>query len=295
VNLVVDIGQSGSRVRIGEETISFPHAKNASEQVVQILERIYSEIHSKQFQKAYLSLTGLQGNVGDERPYGELTKKFFGSNEVAVMDDGLAAYSGAIGSQPGVVLTLGGGVVAISYNENRFGHADGKGPIFGDFGGGFWLGQTAMRRAIATKEGRDNAEEIVTLLSEELAHHDALSDKTGVEASKLCISAARTVCMGAESGNAIAKEIIDNGATYLAKTIFAAWKKVNSDQELMPTIAFLGGLSQSKLYIDSIKLALSNVLQFKHVEPIGDHLIGAPLVAEQFPNGVVPLLKWWRS
>ena len=295
MNLVVDIGQSGSRAKIDQRILTFSHAKNASESLIQTLEKIYSEIGNEQFSKVYLSLTGLQGNVGDERPFGELTRKFFGSSEVAVMDDGIAAYAGAVGSRSGVVLTLGGGVVAISSHNKKFGHADGKGPIFGDFGGGFWIGQTALRKAIATRESRDSSLDLVELFSKELALHDALTDKTGIEASKLCIDAARTVCVGAESGNSSALSVLKEGAEYLAKTILAAWQQVDSDSKSVPVIALLGGLSKSNIYVDLIKESLSKILKYEYVEPAGDHLVGAPLIAESFPEGVEPLLKWWRN
>lgn len=291
----MDIGQSGSRAKIGEQTISLAHSKIASEGLIQTLEKIYSELEREKFQKVYLSLTGLQGNVGDQTPFGKLTNSYFGSSEVAVMDDGIAAYAGAVGNRSGVVLTLGGGVVAISGRDNRFGHGDGKGPIFGDFGGGFWIGQTALRKAIATAEGRDTAFDLVKLLAHELKLHEALSDKTGVEASRLCINSAQSVCLGAESGNASALEILKEGAEHLAKTVNAAWKKVDPDNSTVPVIAYLGGLSKSAKYTSLISEEISRLLKYELVQPIGDHLLGAPLVAERFPEGVDPLLKWWRA
>lgn len=295
MHLIVDVGQSGSRAKIDEKVLAFSHSKNASESLIKTLEKIYSEIGESKFTKVYLSLTGLQGDVKDEKPYGELTKKFFGSTEVAVMDDGIAAYAGAIGARSGVALTLGGGVVAISRQGRNFGHADGKGPIFGDFGGGFWVGQTALRKAIATREHRDTSVDLVELLRNELGIHDSLLDKTGVEASKLCIDAARTVCIGAESGNLSARDVLKVGANYLAKTIHGAWIEVNSDRDLIPTVAFLGGLSQSKIYVDLIKDQLSDLIQCEFIEAVGDHLVGAPLIAESFAEGIEPLLKWWRN
>lgn len=280
---------------VDERVINFSHSKIASESLIDTLDKIYSELSIAKYSKVYLSLTGLQGKVGDERPYGELTKRFFGSSEVAIMDDGIAAYAGAVGSKSGVVLTIGGGVVAISSHNKKFGHADGKGPIFGDFGGGFWIGQTALRKAIATREGRDSTFDLVELLRNELNLHDVLGDKTGTEASKLCIDAAQTVCIGAASGNQSALGVLKEGAKYLAKTVIAAWHKVNSNGELIPVVAFLGGLSKSSVYIDLIKENLSNSLRCEFVEPTGDHLVGAPLIAESFPEGVEPLLKWWRN
>jgi glucosamine kinase len=294
VNLVVDLGQSGARVKIENDVMSFDIAKNSTESVAVTLERVFQEIPSRELPCAYLSLTGLQGDVGDPNPYGELCNKYFKSKSVCVMDDGVASYVGALGNLDGIVLTLGGGVVAISSKNGRFGHADGKGPIFGDFGGGFWLGQSAMRLAIATLDNRESAHDLVSLLSNELEEYRALANTTGVEASQLCIRAAKTVTLGAESGNVIAKDFLESGADYLAKTIFSAWNKVKIDEQV-PYFSIQGGLSKSKLYVQLIQTYVSKLMQFEYLSGEGDHLIGAPRAAERYPHDVSPLLKWWRA
>ena len=144
MNLVVDLGQSGSRIKVGDQITSFNIAKTSALTVLETLELIFQEVPSQDFETVYLSLTGLYGAVTEEQAIGELCNKFFNAKHVAVLDDGIAAFVGALGDQSGVVLTIGGGVVAISSHAGKFGHADGKGLIFGDLGGGFWVGQTAV-------------------------------------------------------------------------------------------------------------------------------------------------------
>lgn len=114
VNLIVDLGQSGSRIKIGDQVTNLLIAKTSSEAITFTVERIFREIKPQVFEKVFLSLTGLQGEVGNPQPYGELCQKFFQSQEVCVMDDGIASYVGALGEKDGVALTLGGGVVAIA-------------------------------------------------------------------------------------------------------------------------------------------------------------------------------------
>ena len=295
MNLVLDLGQSGSRVKIGEQITSFTIAKNSSEPVIVTVEKIFKELGPNTFDCAYLSLTGLQGDVGDPKPFGELCHKYFRTNEVCVMDDGIASYMGALGDKDGVVLTLGGGVVAIASCEGRFSHADGKGPIFGDFGGGFWVGQTALRKAISTLDGRDNEVDLVELLSNELVQYKALENTTGVEASQLCISTAKTVAIGAERGVQGAFNILEEGAMRLSETISAAWTKVKTADEQIPLIAIQGGLSKSQTYVAAILSSLERLMKFKYVDALGDHLSGAPKVAQKYTSDVSPLMKWWRA
>lgn len=291
-NLVVDLGQSGARIKIGEKVTSLNIPKTASATLLETLELIFQQLPKQDFETVYLSLTGLYGAVSGEQVIGELCQKYFNSKHVAVLDDGIAAYIGALGNQSGVVLTLGGGVVAISSNAGKFGHADGKGAIFGDLGGGFWVGQTAMRRAIATLDGRDNATDLVELMRSELQEHQKLESKNGVEAVTLCINATKTVTAGAEAGVVSAIEILNAGADHLAKTVLGVWRKVSTNDAEIPNVCIMGGPTRNQTYVDLIKLSISSLMECNFVTANNDHLVGALLAAELYPAGVDPLFKW---
>ena len=295
MNLVVDLGQSGARIKIGDQITSLNIPKTAAFTVLETLERIFKEVPSQDFETVYLSLTGLYGIVTEEQAIGELCNKFFNAKHVAVLDDGIAAFVGALGDQSGVVLTIGGGVVAISAHAGKFGHADGKGLIFGDLGGGFWVGQTAMRRAIATLDGRDNATDLVEILDSELKAHEKLVIKNGADAATLCINAAKTVIVGAEAGVKNAIEILTTGADYLGKTVHGVWQKVSTADAGTPTVCIMGGPSRNQTYVDLIKRSINSHLECNFTTAKSDHLVGAPLTAQLYPAGVDPLFKWWHA
>lgn len=295
MDIVLDLGQSGARVKIGEEIHSYSIAKQTTESVLSAVERVLQQIPQATFDRAYLSLTGLLGNVGDVEPFGELCHRYLNSKKVFVMDDGLAAYFGALGKSNGVVLTIGGGVVAVSGNNGKLGHADGKGQIFGDLGGGFWVGQAGLRRAISTIDGRDSAHDLVELLATEIKAHNELPNKTSVDAATLCIKAAASVAQAAENGSSSALTILEQGAEHLSDTVIAAWKKVSSSTDEVPEIAFLGGLSQSSTYVKLIKTKILQKQQASFVQPKANHLDGAPLAAELLPEGAPPLFKIWSK
>ncbi len=295
MNLVVDLGQSGARIKIGDQITPLNIAKTSALTVLETLELIFQEVPRQEFETVYLSLTGLYGNVTEEQAIGELCAKFFKAKHVAVLDDGIAAFVGALGDQSGVVLTIGGGVVAISAHAGKFGHADGKGSIFGDLGGGFWVGQSAMRRAIATLDGRDDATDLVEILQAELKAHQELESKNGAEAATLCINAAKTVIVGAEAGVASALEILNTGADYLGKTVAGVWQKVSPSNSDIPTVCIMGGPSRNQTYVDLIKRSINSHLECNFTTAKSDHLVGAPLTAQMYPAGVDPLFKWWHA
>ena len=295
MDLVVDLGQSGARYKLGSDIVSLEIAKNSEDPVVLTVEKIFNQVPKSEYRNIALSLTGLQGDVADPSPYGVLCHKYFNAQNVCIMDDGIASYVGALGDKSGIVLTLGGGVVAIAANAGRFGHADGKGPIFGDFGGGFWIGQSALRMAISTVDGRDTCDDLVSLLKVELSKYLALKNKTGVEAARLCIESAKTVAMGAASGVVNAHAILESGAKFLAATIESAWRKVDDGKTQKPVLSIKGGLSQSKEYVQLIQEFTAKRITFEYLETHGDNLLGATKATEMFVDDVAPLLKWWRA
>jgi N-acetylglucosamine kinase-like BadF-type ATPase len=69
--------------------------------------------------------------------------------------DAAAAQTGAFSGAPGVVLSAGTGAIClgISAQEERF-YADGRGPILGDEGSGYWIGLEALREVCRVADGR---------------------------------------------------------------------------------------------------------------------------------------------
>lgn len=294
MKLVVDLGQSGVRIKIGHEVITKPIAKKSNSSTLETLSRVCEEIPQGIYDDVFLSLTGLNGKVRNQMAIGELFHRHFKSTSIAVMDDGIAAYLGALGERNGVVLAIGSGVVAVSGNEGNFAHTDGKGSIFGDFGSGFWVGQAALQRAISTLDGRDSAPELVKLLEDQLGELESIENWVGPEASLLCINSAKRVVEGATQGLDSALQILQSGASHLSETLVSAWNKVKSPDSERPLIVLTGGLSRSSLYVDLIKERTSKSLDCFFVDAEADHLVGAELAAGLYPSGVNGLFEWVR-
>jgi N-acetylglucosamine kinase-like BadF-type ATPase len=289
--IAVDLGQSGCRMNIDGKLQSSNRGKLAGEQVTTALEANFKEINAKS-ELVTLSLTGLFGYVSNTQAYLDLCNKYFGANEVAVIDDGLASLAGALAGQPGVSLTLGGGVVAVGGNGEKLSHSDGLGSHFGDEGGGFWLGSRGLTRALASRDGRDSEKELEQLLKDEIEKFDLLESKNGPEATSLAISCAQKVL---ESDTKIADSIQKEGALRLAKTVVSAWIKVGSlEQEFKLTIS--GGLSKNENYR---KLIFENVkalgAKADLIAPAGDNLDGAIWIANNYKNDIPPMLGWARA
>ena len=299
--LAVDLGQSGSRYRTLDSEYVSKRAKQAHESTLDVLNDLFAEIQENlgstfKTEIVILSITGVYGDVGDPKPYGQLAAKYFGATSVAVMDDGLAGYFGALGNNDGVALSIGSGVVAIAGRRGSYSHADGHGHIFGDLGGGFWLGKAALERVLATQEGRDDAIFLSEFFVSEIKAFESLKSYSDAKAQLLCIKSAKTLLEAAEAKNTDAITIRDKGAEYLAKTIRAAWTNVDGMRNEGIAIALLGKLADNKGYIEAIRRRTSSLLpQITLVDPKGNHLDGAIFVAEHVPEDIEPLLRWWQK
>jgi N-acetylglucosamine kinase-like BadF-type ATPase len=299
--LAVDLGQSGARFRTSDTEFTSKRSKLAHESTLDVLNYLFIEAQEKlgatfQSELVALSITGVYGDVGDPKPYGQLASKYFGAKSVAVIDDGLAGYFGAVGNNDGVVLSIGSGTVAIAGRRGSYSHADGIGHIFGDLGGGFWLGKAALERVLATLEGRDDATFLTEFFESEIKTYESLKSHTDAKAHLLCINAAKTLLEAAETKNTDAITIRDKGAEYLAKTIRAAWTNVGGMRNEGISIALLGKLAENRGYAESIRRRTSSLLpQITLIEPQGNHLDGAIFIAEHVPEDIEPLLRWWHK
>ncbi|MFH8804139.1 N-acetylglucosamine kinase [Streptomyces sp. NPDC017936] len=78
----------------------------------------------------------------------------FGVRSIALAADAVTAYTGALGSRPGVVVAAGTGLVAVGTDLSAWRRADGWGHLLGDCGGGAWIGRAGLEAALRAHDGR---------------------------------------------------------------------------------------------------------------------------------------------
>ena len=291
--LVVDLGQSGSRVRLDGQQIDSDRGKLNGESVVDSLRAIFQKLPKSQVDTAALACTGFNGIVSDPQPFLALCNEIFGAKKVALIDDGLAGFVGALGGSNGVVLSIGGGVVSVGGNNSHFAHRDGLGSTFGDEGGGFWLGKLGLTRALGIRQGRGDDQILLTAFKDQVIEFDGLKVKNAAEASTLAITSAKNLLAAADAGSPTAIAIRDEGAALLAQTVIATWLGAGGSKDDAPEIAIQGGPSKNSAYVSAIQSNISRSLpKAKFVSARGDNLDGALWIANNMPNDAEPLLRW---
>lgn len=293
--IAVDLGQSGCRIRQGEKIVTTDRGKLVGESPVDSLRAIFSDIQGFKGEVAALSLTGLNGTASNVDEFAALSREFFGTQKVAVIDDGFAGFVGALNGRNGVVLSIGGGVVSVGGCDGKFAHRDGLGSTFGDEGGGFWLGKNAITKALGIRQGRGDDQEMLEYFLEECAAFDALAVKNDAEAATLAIRTARKVLDAADAGVSTATAIVDEGAYLLAQTVVATWYGCGGAKADSPEIVIQGGPARNATYSTKIALEINAKLpNAVIVKSAGDNLDGATWIAQNMLDDAPPLMLWSR-
>ena len=293
--LVVDLGQSGCRIKQGDRLIATDRGKLAGESPEESLRSIFSELLPMQADVVALSLTGLNGAVNDTGEYPQLCNVFFGATSIALIDDGFASYMGALQGRDGVALTIGGGVVSIGGLNQKFAHRDGLGSTFGDEGGGFWLGKNAITKALAVNQGRGDDSEMAAYFKKEIDYYYQLNMVDGAEAQTFAIRTAKKLLEAADAGISTATAIVDEGAYLLAQTVVATWYGCGGTKADSPEIVIQGGPARNSSYSTKIALEINAKLpNAVIVQSAGDNLDGATWIAQNMHQDAPPLLMWAR-
>jgi N-acetylglucosamine kinase-like BadF-type ATPase len=293
--LAVDLGQSGTTARLNGREIQSARGKLAGESTLEALRAVFESTESLTADCVALSCTGLYGVVSEPEKYLALCKEFFAATEVAVIDDGFAAFVGALNGRDGVALTIGGGVVSIGGLNGKFAHRDGLGSTFGDEGGGFWLGKAGITKALAVRQGRGDDPEMADFFKDEIAQYFDLTVRDGSDAQTLAINSAQKVLEAADAGVSTATAIVDEGAYLLAQTVVSTWYGCGGVKADSPEIVILGGPARNASYVTKIGLEINAKLpNAVIVQSAGDNLDGAIWIAQNMHNDAPPLMMWAR-
>lgn len=94
---------------------------------------------------------------------------------VVVADDAATALLGAFGGAPGAIVCAGTGSIGRSFDGTSWRRIGGRGFLLGDEGSAYWIGRTAISRAIAVLDREANQAEAHDLVARALQHFNVQS------------------------------------------------------------------------------------------------------------------------
>ena len=201
------------------------------------------------------------------------------ATDVAVASDAITSHAGALGGQPGIVLAVGTGTVAVVVGPSGSVHRiDGLGPWLGDDGGGAAIGRAGLRAALRAFERRGPATALFAAAAAAFGPLDALPARFAIEPNpaRLAATFAPAVIQAALAGDPVARGLIDSAAAALVATIRAARDHLPADRPF--PFALAGGLANTPALTHPLRAALPDLALTPIMTP-GSALDGARWLA----------------
>nr|WP_231127913.1 N-acetylmuramic acid 6-phosphate etherase [Mycobacterium colombiense] len=220
--LAVDLGKTSCRAAAGGRRaegagapgLATPAGVGAAEAAILAVARDFGPVD-----EVIVGAAGALAAPDAARALGDALLKSLGAQRIAVTSDAVIAHAGALSGEPGVVLIVGTGVVALAIDANgALRSADGWGPWLGDEGGGAWIGAAGLRAALRAHDGRGPA---TTLLDAARARFGAPETWSAQLTGAAAVASFAPDVLAAE-GDAAALAIIRGAAEALAATARAA-------------------------------------------------------------------------
>jgi N-acetylglucosamine kinase-like BadF-type ATPase len=214
------------------------------------------------------------------------------SKSVFADNDAWNAHAGGLAGGPGILLISGTGSACLGRNaRNKTWRAGGWGHLLHDAGSAYALGNAAMIAATRDADGRGQPTMLTQLVCKELGlrdlreifrkiHHDGVS-RAAVAAI------APGVALLAENGDAVAQQILSDGACGLTEMVVTVAHRLDMDA---PALALTGGLITNatefrKLFLESLTRVLP---RFTLAEGGLAPVFGAVLLAFERSTGAAP-------
>lgn len=231
VTVGIDGGQSQIRMRISNEsqsvsTLGVSHLESDTvASVVEAVNRLWDD-RTTPIDRLVAGLTTIPAAETERRTLAARLAEVTGASEVWVCGDQVTAHAGALDGATGVVLSVGTGVACLAVDGSSGAHRtfDGAGYLVGDEGGGFWLGRSGIRAALAADEHRAPPTSLAAAVSAELGPLDtaAVHLHANPRAVDSIAQMAVIVLAEAEAGDEVANAIVSDAATRLVTTVAAA-------------------------------------------------------------------------
>jgi N-acetylmuramic acid 6-phosphate etherase len=260
VILAVDLGKTSCRAAAagrraegaGAPGLAAPGGVRAAQAAILVVARELGPVD-----EVIVGAAGALAAPKAARALGDALLASLRAERAAVTSDAVIAHAGALHGEPGVVLIVGTGVVALAIGaDGALRTADGWGPWLGDEGGGAWIGAAGLRAALRAHDGRGPC---TTLLDAARARFGAPKNWPGQLTGAAALASFAPDVLAAE-GDAAALAIVSAAAEALAATARAVGDG---------PVAMVGGLAAVLEGVDVLRAPLDLV------PAAGDALDGA--------------------
>ena len=211
-----------------------------------------------------------------------------GVRRVALAHDSITGYLAANGTQPGVMLAVGTGVVVLAVSESSVAKVDGWGSLLGDAGSGYWIGRAGLDAALRSFDGRSARTPLEATAIARFGPLDELYMRVQADPLRVSVIASfcRDVVDAASAGDAIADRIVAAAAAELAHSAASALRRVGWQPGEPTRVGAVGALAtRSALMRKHLLTELTlQVPGSVLAEPLGAPLDGVQALLDLAPS-----------
>jgi N-acetylmuramic acid 6-phosphate etherase len=280
----VDLGKTGCRVRAGAGEVvegagapgladpgGVEHAVRAVRAVLQ------RAVRGQAVSALVIGAAGAEAGPDERKSLADGIAALVPGARIGVASDSVTAHVGALGGRPGTVLAVGTGSVALGFSaDGRRAQVDGWGPWLGDDGSGAWIGRTALRAVLSSRDGRGARTGLTARAQQHFGDLDVLPRTlhgTGGVAAATATFVPEVVAAAA-LGDDVAGRILDEAARLWVELSAASADAVAERQ-----VSLVGGLASVPALVERFSARLAGHLDL--VAAQGTPLDGALLLAER--------------
>lgn len=225
-----------------------------------------------------------------------------GFQDSVINGDMIIAHAGALRLQPGVMALAGTGsvILGIGPNDERV-KVGGWGPIYGDEGSAYRIGEMSLRAAARAHDGRGPATALTESLLEALGVNSFQETVARVYVDAMepreIAALSRVAYELAEEGDEAARQIFLQSGDELAESVIAAIRQLALQPgEIM--VSYQGSVMDScrllrERFVDQLRQSIPNAIVVEpEFEPvIGSYLLGCKAINWQVDKSVITQLK----
>lgn len=225
-------------------------------------------------------------------------KKRFPNAKIFIENDAVVAHWGATLGKDGVSVLAGTGTIAYGTYNGRSCRLGGFGYLFGDEGGGVWIGIQAIRRVLRSAEGRDESTSLTRVLQsyfqvKNVKEIPGLIYRENTVNVKQVAELAKMVIQEAIEGDLISEQIVYQAGIHLGSMTTHLLRELKVPVNERFPIYKLGGVwrSPSIIHLTYEQFVLHQYSKVIWKDPLGSPAEGAVLMAlTRYANnqGAVP-------
>jgi N-acetylglucosamine kinase-like BadF-type ATPase len=168
-----------------------------------------------------------------------------GVQRVALAHDSITGYLAANGTDPGVMLAVGTGVVILALSESAVAKVDGWGSLLGDAGSGYWIGRAGLDAALRAFDGRAPHTTLEAIAVERFGPLDEVYMVVQASPTRVSLIASfcRDVVDAAAAGDETARGIVTAAGGELAHSAASALRRVGWQPGQPARVGAVGALA----------------------------------------------------